>query len=176
MSNGHFCSWVYFIYRRLMLWVFLVLFDIKSFHSVIVLNILWLMWICWILVSWPPFVDVCELVRCWRSEFYDVFVSGNRNMTNSSFDPFDPGTFSLSAHSVYWCVQDGSIESNVPSTDLFPIHELNELEFFPCDFVVSTSGISNSCYQVFHASLTILVFFLENSRTSKNILENHAFF
>jgi len=36
--------------------------------------------------------------------------------------------------------QDGNVEFNVPSTDLFPIHHLDDLEFFPCDFVVSTSG------------------------------------
>jgi len=37
-------------------------------------------------------------------------------------------------------IQDGNTELNVPSTDLFPIHHLDDLEFFPCDFVVSTSG------------------------------------
>jgi len=39
-----------------------------------------------------------------------------------------------------YCTQDGSVELSVPSTELFPIHHLDELEFFPCDFVVSTSG------------------------------------
>jgi len=31
--------------------------------------------------------------------------------------------------------QDGNVELNVPSTELFPIHHLDDLEFFPCDFV-----------------------------------------
>jgi len=41
-----------------------------------------------------------------------------------------------------FCTQDGSVELNVPSTELFPIHHLNDLEFFPCDFVASTTGES----------------------------------
>jgi len=28
----------------------------------------------------------------------------------------------------------------VPTTELFPVHHLDDLEFFPCDFVTSTSG------------------------------------
>jgi len=38
------------------------------------------------------------------------------------------------------CIQDGNVELNVPSIELFPIHHLDDLEFFPCDFVASTSG------------------------------------
>lgn len=58
--------------------------------------------------------------------------------------------------------QDGSVELGIPSPDLFPIHHLDELEFFPGDYVLDAkdSGASNvygvviSCN---HAERTCLV-------------------
>ncbi|XP_054281969.1 (E3-independent) E2 ubiquitin-conjugating enzyme UBE2O-like isoform X2 [Macrosteles quadrilineatus] len=38
-----------------------------------------------------------------------------------------------SSVTVVW--QDGSVESNIPSTELYPIHHLDDQEFFPGDFV-----------------------------------------
>ncbi|XP_050394975.2 (E3-independent) E2 ubiquitin-conjugating enzyme UBE2O [Patella vulgata] len=52
--------------------------------------------------------------------------------------------YTLSKANVMW--QDGSEESNVLSADLYPIHHLDELEFFPGDFVVDakdTQACSN---------------------------------
>ncbi|XP_005110437.1 (E3-independent) E2 ubiquitin-conjugating enzyme UBE2O [Aplysia californica] len=43
--------------------------------------------------------------------------------------------FTTSWAKVMW--QDGSIESDIPSVELFPVHHLDELEFFPGDFVLS---------------------------------------
>ncbi|KAI8130973.1 (E3-independent) E2 ubiquitin-conjugating enzyme [Lucilia cuprina] len=40
-----------------------------------------------------------------------------------------------STATVVW--QDGTIESNIPSTQLYPIHHLDNHEFFPGDFVIS---------------------------------------
>lgn len=40
-----------------------------------------------------------------------------------------------STATVVW--QDGTIESGIPSTQLYPIHHLDEHEFFPGDFVLS---------------------------------------
>ena len=37
-------------------------------------------------------------------------------------------------------IQDGTVEEKVPSPELFPIHHLDELEFFPGDFVVDAKG------------------------------------
>ena len=36
---------------------------------------------------------------------------------------------------------------NVPATELFPIHHVDDLEFFPCDFVASSSGkaVTDKC-------------------------------
>ncbi|XP_013412226.1 (E3-independent) E2 ubiquitin-conjugating enzyme UBE2O [Lingula anatina] len=42
--------------------------------------------------------------------------------------------YTYSHADVMW--QDGSIEKSIPSTELYPIHHLDELEFFPGDFVV----------------------------------------
>ncbi|KAL3877586.1 hypothetical protein ACJMK2_035282 [Sinanodonta woodiana] len=42
--------------------------------------------------------------------------------------------YTFTTATVVW--QDGTEEDGVPSTDLFPIHHLDELEFFPGDFVV----------------------------------------
>ena len=35
--------------------------------------------------------------------------------------------------------QDGSIEEKIASRELYPIHALDDQEFFPGDFVVRTS-------------------------------------
>lgn len=43
---------------------------------------------------------------------------------------------------VVW--QDGSIESDISSVDLCPIHHLDDHEFFPADFVLQATDASNS--------------------------------
>ncbi|XP_062582849.1 (E3-independent) E2 ubiquitin-conjugating enzyme UBE2O-like isoform X2 [Saccostrea cucullata] len=47
-------------------------------------------------------------------------------------------TFSLAT--VMW--QDGTMESDIPSPVLFPIHYLDELEFFPGDYVVDAKEVA----------------------------------
>ena len=37
--------------------------------------------------------------------------------------------------------QDGTIEQDVKSTELHPVYHLDELEFFPGDFVIDKRGI-----------------------------------
>ena len=37
-------------------------------------------------------------------------------------------------------VQDASVEKNVPTVQLYPIQHLDDLEYFPGDFVVSNTG------------------------------------
>lgn len=39
--------------------------------------------------------------------------------------------------------QDGSIESDIPSIDLCPIHHLDDHEFFPADFVLAANDSEN---------------------------------
>lgn len=39
---------------------------------------------------------------------------------------------------VVW--QDGTIEYNIPSTELYPIHHLDDHEFFPGDYVLAGSN------------------------------------
>ena len=58
--------------------------------------------------------------------------------------------------------QDGHIEKNIPSTELFPIHHLDELEFFPGDFVSPASELPLSetygvVESVDHADRTMMV-------------------
>lgn len=36
--------------------------------------------------------------------------------------------------------KDGTVEKDIPSMELFPVHHLDDLEFFPGDFVLSTVG------------------------------------
>ncbi|GAB1603350.1 (E3-independent) E2 ubiquitin-conjugating enzyme UBE2O-like [Argonauta hians] len=67
-------------------------------------------------------------------------------------------TFSLV--NVVW--QDGSIELSIPSPELFPIHHLDELEFFPGDYVLdakdsATSNLYGVVYSCNHAERTCLV-------------------
>lgn len=45
---------------------------------------------------------------------------------------------------VVW--QDGSVELNIPSTQLFPIHHLDDQEFFPGDFVMENK--EDGCLRV----------------------------
>ncbi|KRF83602.1 (E3-independent) E2 ubiquitin-conjugating enzyme UBE2O isoform X2 [Drosophila virilis] len=47
-----------------------------------------------------------------------------------------------SSLTVVW--QDGSVESGIPSTDLYPIHHLDNHEFFPGDFVSKANDYSTS--------------------------------
>lgn len=42
---------------------------------------------------------------------------------------------------VVW--QDGTIEKDIPSTDLCPIHHLDDHEFFPADFVLAANDSAN---------------------------------
>lgn len=39
---------------------------------------------------------------------------------------------------VHW--QDGTVMMDVPSTQLYPVIHLDELEFFPGDFVIDKRG------------------------------------
>ncbi|CAH1793495.1 unnamed protein product [Owenia fusiformis] len=47
---------------------------------------------------------------------------------------------------VMW--QDGTIQKNIPSTDLYPIHHLDEREFFPGDVVLSNNDEHRDQYGV----------------------------
>ncbi|KAK3930467.1 (E3-independent) E2 ubiquitin-conjugating enzyme [Frankliniella fusca] len=47
---------------------------------------------------------------------------------------------------VIW--QDGSVERGIPSTQLYPIHHLDDQEFFPGDFVIENKD-ENSCMRVY---------------------------
>ena len=47
----------------------------------------------------------------------------------------------ISANAPISCIfKDGTIEQNIPSVELFPIHHLDDLEFFPGDMVIRNSG------------------------------------
>ncbi|GFR82971.1 ubiquitin-conjugating enzyme E2 O [Elysia marginata] len=46
--------------------------------------------------------------------------------------------FDTSWATVMW--QDGTIEKDIPSAELFPVHHLDELEFFPGDYVLPNIG------------------------------------
>lgn len=43
--------------------------------------------------------------------------------------------------------QDGSVEYGIPSTQLYPIHHLDDQEFFPGDFVIENK--EESCMRVY---------------------------
>ena len=45
-------------------------------------------------------------------------------------------------------LQDGSIEENMLSIDLYPIHHLDDSEFFPGDFVVRAESTDFRVYGV----------------------------
>ncbi|KAL4240344.1 E2/E3 hybrid ubiquitin-protein ligase ube2o [Mactra antiquata] len=49
--------------------------------------------------------------------------------------------YTFSTCDVMW--QNGTLETNVPSPELFPIHHLDELEFFPGDYVLDSK--KNTC-------------------------------
>jgi ubiquitin-conjugating enzyme E2 O len=44
-------------------------------------------------------------------------------------------------------LQDGSVEYGIPSTQLYPIHHLDDQEFFPGDFVIENK--EESCMRVY---------------------------
>jgi len=46
---------------------------------------------------------------------------------------------------IFW--QDGSVECGIPSTQLYPIHHLDDQEFFPGDFVIENKD--ESCMRVY---------------------------
>lgn len=50
--------------------------------------------------------------------------------------------------STYILFQDGSVERGIPSTQLYPIHHLDDQEFFPGDFVIENKD-ENSCMRVY---------------------------
>ncbi|KAK3091730.1 hypothetical protein FSP39_022222 [Pinctada imbricata] len=54
--------------------------------------------------------------------------------------------YTFSKADVMW--QNGDIERDIPSTDLVPIHHLDELEFFPGDFVVPEKDGTTEKYGV----------------------------
>lgn len=47
----------------------------------------------------------------------------------------------MTSADVMW--QDGSVECNIRSNDLFPVHHLDNNEFCPGDFVVDKRGSAN---------------------------------
>lgn len=51
-----------------------------------------------------------------------------------------------STATIVW--QDGTIESEISSRQLYPIHHLDEHEFFPGDFVLSGENMSYRHYGV----------------------------
>ena len=55
----------------------------------------------------------------------------------------------------------------MPSTELFPIHHLDDLEFFPCDFVVSTSGKTVINGDIWHV-VAIFLEALEGNNNNNN--------
>ncbi|XP_060073669.1 (E3-independent) E2 ubiquitin-conjugating enzyme-like [Ylistrum balloti] len=62
--------------------------------------------------------------------------------------PCDPGSlvavevcYTFSTANIMW--QNGKEETGTPSPDLYPIHHLDELEFFPGDFVVDSKENNN---------------------------------
>lgn len=50
-----------------------------------------------------------------------------------------------SVATVVW--QDGTIEKNIQSTHLYPIHHLDDQEFFPGDFVIKNNSLINDGHQ-----------------------------
>lgn len=48
----------------------------------------------------------------------------------------------MTSADVMW--QDGSVECNIRSNDLFPVHHLDNNEFCPGDFVVDKRGSASS--------------------------------
>ncbi|OWF39374.1 Ubiquitin-conjugating enzyme E2 O [Mizuhopecten yessoensis] len=76
----------------------------------------------------------------------------NRSKPFPKFDdiilPCDPGSkvavevcYTFSMANIMW--QNGEEETGTPSPDLYPIHHLDELEFFPGDFVVDSKDNNN---------------------------------
>lgn len=60
------------------------------------------------------------------------------------------------------CEQDGSVEANVASTELYPIHHLDDQEFFPGDFVYevreeNATRVYGVIQSVDHAGRTAIV-------------------
>ena len=47
---------------------------------------------------------------------------------------------------VMW--QDGNVETGIPSTELYPIHHLDDHEFFPGDFVIHSGPPHLECVPV----------------------------
>lgn len=58
-----------------------------------------------------------------------------------------------STATVVW--QDGTIECNIPSTQLYPIHHLDNHEFFPGDFVVSGTDDTDISYRDYGVIQTV---------------------
>ncbi|KAL5018693.1 hypothetical protein ScPMuIL_004415 [Solemya velum] len=54
--------------------------------------------------------------------------------------------YTFSKISVMW--QDGSVEKDIPSPELIPIHHLDDLEFFPGDFTIHNRGEFENNYGV----------------------------
>ncbi|BFZ03274.1 hypothetical protein BsWGS_06312 [Bradybaena similaris] len=78
--------------------------------------------------------------------------------------------FTTSWATVMW--QDGTVEKDIPSMELFPVHHLDDLEFFPGDFVLSTVDLPEPAdYGVVvkadHAERTCLVHWMKTYEVDK---------
>ncbi|CAG5128168.1 unnamed protein product, partial [Candidula unifasciata] len=78
--------------------------------------------------------------------------------------------FTTSWAAVMW--QDGTVEKDIPSLELFPVHHLDDLEFFPGDFVLSTVDLPEPAdYGVVvkadHAERTCLVHWMKTYEVGK---------
>ncbi|ELU16979.1 hypothetical protein CAPTEDRAFT_224111 [Capitella teleta] len=73
--------------------------------------------------------------------------------------------YTASAADIMW--QNGTLETDIPSTDLFPIHHLDELEFFPGDYVTSADPTDMDVYgvveKVNHTERTCIVHWIQPS-------------
>lgn len=77
----------------------------------------------------------------------------------------------MSVADVVW--QDGSVEVGIPSTELYPIHHLDDQEFFPGDFVIENR--EETCMRVYgviqsvdHAGRTATVKWFKTYTSSEN--------
>lgn len=82
----------------------------------------------------------------------------------------------FSTATVVW--QDGTIQDNIPTTDLFPIHHLDDHEFFPGDFVLKNNEKSlsyteyGSIQKVDHrARIALVKWFKLNVGTNPTFIE-----
>lgn len=71
------------------------------------------------------------------------------------------------------------MESDIPSPELFPIHYLDELEFFPGDYVVDAKGklksliLFCSLYINIHKDIFLMLTFVSHEQPFKRIRFKH---